>query len=216
MWAQGNSTSAPPTVSSTSDFVRSLPSFLRVLSIPLAVSDDSSFPFLLQSAQGTTLLANATFPSSGNFCFNVSIPTQQSGVLSTLYVQAAGAGNNVSACAGRLPPCRVLSISRSSDAHRLGPLLLSDVAAIPNLSIASSPVIADGQEVLDPSTGQSVSYYEYYCSNSTILALDTWCVSAFPFPIPSLKLPADRLRCSFLQLLPLPRYLGALRRRMQP
>lgn len=53
----------------------------------------------------------------------------------------------------------------------------SDVAVIPSLSIASTTVLSsDGQEVVNPETGSTVSYYEYYCSNSTILALD----SAFP------------------------------------
>lgn len=57
--------------------------------------------------QATTLLANATFPTSGNFCFNVSIPDVSSlttGTFATLYVQATGEGSNVSSCAGQSNP----------------------------------------------------------------------------------------------------------------
>jgi hypothetical protein len=53
--------------------------------------------------QETTLLANATFPESGNFCFNTSSLNTGSltaGTIGTLYVQAVGDGANVSSCAG--------------------------------------------------------------------------------------------------------------------
>jgi hypothetical protein len=56
-----------------------------------------------------------------------------------------------------------------------------DVAVIPSLSVASTTVLStDGEEVVNPETGSTVSYYEYYCSNSNILALD----SAFPLLLP--------------------------------
>lgn len=59
---------------------------------------------------------------------------------------------------------------------------------------------SDGEQVVNPATGQPVSYYDYYCSNSTLLALDSECRSwpvalnfsltfSVPLLLDSLRLP---------------------------
>ncbi|BGP42549.1 hypothetical protein JCM10450v2_006653 [Rhodotorula kratochvilovae] len=93
------------------------------------------------------LSEGASFSSSGNLCLPVALPTNYtSGARATLYVEATGEGETVSSCA--------------------------EVVLVPANS-GSSVVIEHGAAVVNPETGANMTVADYYCSNSTIAALDT-------------------------------------------
>lgn len=95
--------------------------------------------------QDTVLLANATFPSSGNFCFNVSVPNAsslQTGARGTLYVESSDldgddeddghSHGNVSSCAGTQLLNRLLFIMKTDFArHHRRPVSLCRRASCP-------------------------------------------------------------------------------------
>ncbi|GAA5836649.1 hypothetical protein JCM9279_000454 [Rhodotorula babjevae] len=95
----------------------------------------------------TVLSQGAAFSSSGNLCLPVSLPTDlPTGTRATLFVEATGDGETVSSCA--------------------------EVVLVPADS-GSSVVIDHGAAVVNPETGANMTVRDYYCSNSTIAALDT-------------------------------------------
>ncbi|EJD36803.1 hypothetical protein AURDEDRAFT_188276 [Auricularia subglabra TFB-10046 SS5] len=100
-----------------------------------------------------TLLTSATFPESGNFCFDVTLPgaaEAEAGTQGTLYVEVDGEEGKLSSCA--------------------------DVAIVPDLDAGETTAkSSDGKDVLNPDSGEPASIREYYCSNSTILAFACAC-----------------------------------------
>lgn len=92
-----------------------------------------------------TLIENAVFPESGNYCQNVRIPGANSiapGTFGTLIAQASGDGESVSACSA------VVLINDLKD---------RDLPAM----LGEEPVTLNGR---------NITMYEFYCSNSTIPA----------------------------------------------
>ncbi|GAA5896584.1 hypothetical protein JCM8208_004239 [Rhodotorula glutinis] len=95
----------------------------------------------------TVLSEGAAFSSSGNLCLPVSLPTDlPTGSRATLFVEATGDGETVSSCA--------------------------EVVLVPADS-GSSVVVDHGSAVVNPETGANMTVRDYYCSNTTIAALDT-------------------------------------------
>ncbi|ORY80690.1 hypothetical protein BCR35DRAFT_341471 [Leucosporidium creatinivorum] len=130
--------------------------------VSLSGDEGNSVRVLLASTNSTTadtevadassfpivLAENATFSSSGNLCLPISLPAGYvSGSRATLYVEASGDDETISSCA--------------------------EVVLIPDLNNGNTTVMEHGQAVVNEATGGNMTYFDYYCSNSTIPALDT-------------------------------------------
>ncbi|GAA5934121.1 hypothetical protein JCM3775_002880 [Rhodotorula graminis] len=121
----------------------------HVVRVLLATSGSTTENATVSDASSfpTVLSQGATFSSSGNLCLPVTLPTDlATGTRATLLVEATGDGETVSSCA--------------------------EVVLVPADS-GSSVVVDHGAAVVNPDSGANMTVRDYYCSNSTIAALDT-------------------------------------------
>ncbi|GAA6018208.1 hypothetical protein JCM10207_002867 [Rhodosporidiobolus poonsookiae] len=118
---------------------------VRVL---LASSNSATENTTVSSASDFPIVLSegATFSSSGNLCLPLNLPTNYTaGAHATIYVAAVDGSETVSSCA--------------------------EVNLVP-ADTSSATVYSHNSPVVNPAGGNYTNY-DYYCSNSTIAALDT-------------------------------------------
>lgn len=122
----------------------------------------------LNPRQPIVLSEGAAFSESGNLCLPVNLPASYvSGSRATLYVEAMGDGETVSSCAGE-----------PFGDSQFGAELITSRFPAPELvlvpsQLSNATVVEHGAAVVNEQTGGNYTFLDYYCSNSTIPALDT-------------------------------------------